>query len=67
MDISSTIRIVIGAMLIAIGIPLFTLARYLSAPENKKGQMVRYIKIIATTWTSVGVLLYVVVLISNLN
>ena len=67
MDTSSTIRIVIGAMLIAIGLPLFALARYFSAPENKKNQMVRSIKIIAITWISVGVLLYLVVLITNLN
>jgi len=67
MDTSSTIRIVIGAMLIAIGLPLFALARYFSAPENKKNQMVRRIKIIAITWISIGVLLYLVVLITNLN
>ncbi len=67
MDASSTIRVVIGAMLIAIGLPLFALARYFSAPENKKNQMVRHIKIIAITWISVGVLLYLVVLITNLN
>jgi len=67
MDTSSAIRIVIGVMLIAIGLPLFALARYFSTPENKKNQMVRGIKIIAITWTSVGVLLYLVVLITNLN
>jgi len=67
MDTSSAIRIVIGAVLIAIGLPLFALARYFSAPENKKTQMVRGIKIIAITWVSVGVLLYLVILITNLN
>ena len=67
MDTSSTIRIVIGAMLIAIGLPLFALARYFSAPEHKKNQIVRSIKIIAITWISVGVLLYLVVIITNLN
>ena len=67
MDTSSTIRIVIGAMLIAIGLPLFALARYFSVPKHKKNQMVRGIKIIAITWISVGVLLYLVVLITNLN
>jgi uncharacterized membrane protein YidH (DUF202 family) len=66
MDTSSTIRIVIGAMLIAIGLPLFALARYFSAPEQKKNQMVRSIKIIAITWILVGVLLYLVVIITNL-
>jgi uncharacterized membrane-anchored protein len=67
MDTSSAIRIVIGAVLIAIGLPLFALARYFSAPENKKNQTVLDIKIIAITWVSVGVLLYLVVLITNLN
>lgn len=67
MDAGNTIRIVIGAILIAIGIPLFALARYFSAPENKKNQMVQHIKIIAIAWVSVGVLLYLVVLITNLH
>ena len=67
MDVSSAIRIVIGAMLIAIGLPLFALARYFSSAEDKKNQTVRDIKIIAITWISVGVLLYLVVLITNLN
>ncbi len=67
MDTSSAIRIVIGAMLIAIGLPLFALTRYLSATEDKKQQMARRIKIIAITWMSVGVILYLVVLFTNLN
>ena len=67
MDTSGAIRIVIGAVLIAVGLPFFALARYFSVPENKKNQMIRGIKIIAITWVSVGVLLYLVVLITNLN
>ena len=67
MDTSSAIRIVIGAVLIAIGLPLFALARYFSATEDKKNQMARGMKIIAITWVSVGVLLYLVVLITQLN
>jgi ACR3 family arsenite efflux pump ArsB len=67
MDTSSAIRIVIGAVLIAIGLPLFALARYFSAPEDKKNQMIRSMKIIAITWVSVGVLLYIVVLFTSLN
>ena len=50
MDVSSAIRIVIGAMLIAIGLPLFALARYFSSAEDKKNQTVRDIKIIAPTY-----------------
>ena len=65
MDTSSAIRIVIGAVLIAIGLPLFALARYFSAPEDKKNQMARVMKIIAITWVSAGILLYLVVLITH--
>jgi ABC-type lipoprotein release transport system permease subunit len=65
MDTNSTIRIIIGAILIAIGLPLFALVRYFSAPEQKKNQMIQSIKIIAITWISVGVLFYLVVLITN--
>jgi uncharacterized membrane protein YiaA len=67
MDTSSAIRIVIGAVLIAIGLPLFALARYFSAPEDKKNQIAKAMKIIAITWVAVGVLLYLVVLITSLN
>jgi uncharacterized membrane-anchored protein len=67
MDTSSAIRIIIGATLIAIGLPLFALARYFSAPESKKNQAVRGIKIIAIVWVSVGVLLYLVFIITNFN
>lgn len=66
MDTISMIRIVIGAMLIAIGLPLLALARYFSVPEQKKNQMIRSIKTIAITWILVGVLLYIVVIITNL-
>ena len=67
MDTSSAIRIVIGAVLIAIGLPLFALARYFLAPEDKKNQMARGMKVIAIIWVSVGLLLYLVVLVTNLN
>lgn len=67
MDTSSAIRIVIGAVLIAIGLPLYALARYFLAPENKKNKMAQGMKVIALTWVSVGVLLYIVVLIISLN
>ena len=67
MDTNSAIRIVIGAVLIAIGIPLFALARYFSAPENKKNQMAKSLKVIAITWVVAGLLLYLVVVITHLN
>ena len=46
MDID-TIRLVIGAVLIAIGVPLFTLARYLLAPEEKKKRMENMRKVVS--------------------
>ena len=61
MDID-TIRLVIGAVLIAIGVPLFTLARYLLAPEEKKKRIARGLKFIAIVWMSIGVILYLSVL-----
>ena len=67
MDTNSAIRIVIGAVLIAIGIPLFALARYFSAPENKQNQMAKSLKVIAITWVVAGLLLYLVVVITHLN
>jgi ACR3 family arsenite efflux pump ArsB len=67
MDTSSAIRMVIGAVLIAIGLPLYTLARYFSAPKDKKNQIARNMKVIAITWMLVGVLLYLVVLITSLS
>jgi uncharacterized membrane-anchored protein len=67
MDTSSAIRIAVGAVLIAIGLPLYALARYFSAPEDKKNQMAKAMKVIAITWVAVGVLLYLVVLITSLH
>jgi ACR3 family arsenite efflux pump ArsB len=67
MDTNSAIRIIIGAVLIAIGIPLFALARYFSAPEDKKNQTAKSLKVIAITWVVAGLLLYLVVLITNLK
>jgi len=65
MDTSNAVRIIIGAVMIAVGIPLFALARYFSAPADKKNQMARVMKIIAITWVSAGILLYLVVLITH--
>ena len=49
--------------MIGIGLPLFYVARYLSAPEDKKKQKARDLKIIAIIWMAVGVMIYLVVLI----
>jgi hypothetical protein len=52
-----------GAVLIAVGLPLFYVGRYLSAPENEKKQKARDIKGIGILWMAVGVLIYIGVLI----
>jgi hypothetical protein len=63
MDTTSLIKFAIGAILIAIGVPLFFVGRYLSAPEDKKKQKARGIKIIGIFWMALGVLIYIGVLI----
>ncbi|MCX6001145.1 MAG: hypothetical protein NTY79_01210 [Chloroflexi bacterium] len=63
MDTSSLILIAIGAVMIAVGAPLFYIGRYLTAPEDKKKQKARGIKVIGIVWMAVGVLIYIRVLI----
>jgi len=63
MDTSSLIIIAIGAVLIAVGVPLFYVGRYLSAPADKKKQKARGIKVIGIFWMAIGVLIYIGVLI----
>ena len=53
MDTNRLIIWVIGAVLIAIGLPLYYLARYLEASEDRKKQRVRDLKGIAILWMSV--------------
>ena len=60
-----TIRWVIGAVLIAIGLPLYFLARYFEASEDTKKRRVRDLKVIAIVWISVGVIIYLVALITR--
>ena len=54
----NTIHLVLGAVLIAIGVPLFSLARYLLASEENKKRIARGLKVIALIWMSMGVILY---------
>lgn len=65
MDTQGLIIYAIGAVLIAVGLPLFYVGRYLSAPEDKKKQKARDLKVIAIVWMAVGVLIYIVVLITR--
>jgi heme/copper-type cytochrome/quinol oxidase subunit 2 len=63
MDTRSLIIFAIGAVMIAVGLPLFYVGRYLSAPEDKKKQKARGLKIIGIVWMAVGVLIYICVLV----
>jgi hypothetical protein len=53
-----------GVVMIAIGLPLFYIARYLLTPEDKKKQKARDLKVIGIIWMVVGVVIYLGVLIS---
>ena len=66
MDTFGSINLLMGVVLIGIGVPLFYLARYLSAPEDKKKQKVRSLKVIAIVWMAVGVLIYLGLIIPRL-
>ena len=63
MDTTSLIIWLMGVVLIGIGLPLFYIARYLSAPEDQKKQKARDLKVIAIIWMVVGVMIYLEVLI----
>ena len=64
MDTQSLIIFAIGAVLIAVGVPLFFIGRYLLALEDKRKQKARDLKVIAIIWMAVGVIIYLKVLIS---
>jgi uncharacterized membrane-anchored protein len=63
-DIQRLIIWTMGVVMIAIGLPLFYVGRYFSAPESEKKQKARDIKGIAIIWMAVGVMIYLGVLIS---
>jgi len=66
MDLTRLILWSMGVVMIGIGLPLFYVARYLSAPEDKKKQKARDLKVIAIIWMAVGVMIYLGILISIL-
>ena len=66
MDITDTIRLVSGAVLISVGVPSFYLARYLLAPEEKKKRIAQSLKVISIIWMSVGVIFYLDVLFTHI-
>ncbi len=60
-----TVRWTTGAVLIAVGVPLFFLVRYFEAPEAAKRHRARDLKAIAIVWMAAGVILYLVSFITN--
>jgi hypothetical protein len=66
MDEKKLIIYAIGAVLIAVGLPLFYVGRYLSAPADEKKRKAQGLKVIGIVWMVVGVLIYLRVLISIL-
>ena len=64
MDIPRLILWTMGVVMIAVGLPLFYVGRYFSAPEDKKKQKARDLKVIGIIWMAVGVLIYLGVLLS---
>ena len=65
MDTNSLIIWAIGAVMIAIGLPLFYLGRYFSASEDEKKRKARDLKVIGIVWMSVGVIIYIVILVTR--
>ena len=65
METRDLIILVIGAVLIGIGLPLFYIGRYLSAPEEEKKKKARDLKGIALLWMAAGVLIYLGVLLGR--
>ena len=59
LDTNSLIVWAIGAVLIAVGLPLFFIADYLSAEDSEKKTKARRLSIIAIIWVAVGLLLYI--------
>jgi hypothetical protein len=60
MDASRLIIWAMGVVLVAVGVPLFYIAKYLLAAESDKVTRAKAIKTIAIVWMAVGVLIYVV-------
>jgi hypothetical protein len=53
----------VGAVLIAVGVPVFYLGNYLLAPEAKKKQKTGEIKYLGLIWIAAGVVLYFTALV----
>jgi len=64
MDVARLVIWGMGAIMIAVGVPLYFLGRYFSAPEEEKKVKARDIKIVVIVWMARGVLIYISVLLS---
>jgi hypothetical protein len=62
---TDTIRWIVGAVLIAIGLPVFYLGNYLLSPETKKRQKAGEIKYLGLIWIAAGVILYFTAFVMN--
>ena len=63
MDISTLVMWLMGEVLIAIGVPVFAMALYLLAPEERKRKILRGVLVIGIVWMAAGVLVYIRVLL----
>jgi len=62
MDTNSLIMWAIGAVMIAVGLPLFFVADYFMAPEDKKKEKARNLQVVAIVWVAAGLVIYLSVL-----
>jgi hypothetical protein len=63
MDTTALITMAIGAVMIAVGVPLFFIGRYLLSPDDKRKPRASSIKILGIVWMAVGVLIYISVFV----
>jgi hypothetical protein len=56
-----------GAVLIAVGVPVFYLGLYFAAPEDKKRRRAQSLSVIGVVWMIVGLILYLRVLVEILS
>ncbi len=56
-----------GAVLIAVGVPVFYVGLYFAAPEDKKKRRARSLSVIGVVWMVVGLILYLRVLVEILS
>ena len=60
---TESIRWIVGAVLVVVGVPVFYIGNYLSAAEGKKKQKAGEVKYLGLIWIAAGALLYLAALI----